>query len=195
MTNPAATVRSLAKLRLCGAAIVSIIALELFPVLLSAQQPQLIPQPREMQATGQNFQVKPETQIVLSTNAAAEDRFAAESLQEELRTVTGHEYAIVSSPSAPRGPAIRLARFGDASVQGAQTGDVGDQGYVLNVDASGIVVAGKDSAGLFYGVQTLRQLVVADGDSAKAWECACATGLRLRTAGPRWTWRAARCPN
>lgn len=176
MTNPAATVRSLAKLRLCGAAILSIIALELFPVLLSAQQPQLVPEPRELQATGQNFEVKPDTQIVLSPSNAAEDRFAAESLREELRLVTGYEYAIVSSPSAPRGPAIRLARFGDASFQGAQTStaDVGDQGYVLHVDPSGIVVAGKDSAGLFYGVQTLRQLVVADGDSAKV------LGVRVR---------------
>ena len=161
-------VPSFRKLRLVEGAIFTVVASLLIPAL-SAQQPQLVPQPRELQSTGQNFEVKPDTEIVLTPNTASEDRFAAESLEGELKLVTGRDYAIVSSAGAVHGPAIRLARFGDSSPDsaGANTSGMGDQGYTLDVGASGIVVAGKDSAGLFYGVQTLRQLVVAGGEGAR----------------------------
>jgi hypothetical protein len=114
----------------------------------------LVPQPRELQATGQPFDVKPDTEIILSPATAAEDRAAGESLQEELKLVSGVEFPIVSAPSSSRAPAIRLARFGDAHVNaalqsaGLSAGGIGEQGYVLAVDPSGVVVAGKDTASL-----------------------------------------------
>jgi hexosaminidase len=168
--------RPIVKLHFHGKTVIALLALGLFPALLRAQQPQLVPQPREVQAAGQSFEVKPETEIVLSPATAAEDRFAAESLQEELRLVTGHQCSIVSSPSSPQAPAIHLGRFGDPVVNRAQ-GDaagVGAQGYVLDVEPSGVTVAGSDGPGLFYGVQTLRELVVADGEGAKI------LGVRVR---------------
>jgi hexosaminidase len=153
--------------------LIFLVAFSSLPTRLRAQQPQLIPQPRDLQSTGQAFEVRPETEIVLPPASAAEDRFAAESLQEELKLVTGHECPIVSLASAAKAPAIHLTRFGDettgSALEGAglNTTGVGDQGYVLDVEPSGIVVAGKDSAGLFYGVQTLRQLVVGDAAGAR----------------------------
>jgi hypothetical protein len=143
--------------------------LSLFAPVLPAQQPQLVPQPRELQASVQAFDVKPDTEIVLSPATAADDRTAGESLQEELKLASGVEFPIVSAPSSSRVPAIRLARIGDAHVNaalqaaGLSANGLGDQGYVLDVGPSGVVVAGKDAAGLFYGVQTLRQLVTGEG--------------------------------
>src|SRR5579863_7535712 len=114
MKRLAGLVPSFRKLRLVEGAIFTVVASLLIPAL-SAQQPQLVPQPRELQSTGQNFEVKPDTEIVLTPNTASEDRFAAEGLEEELKLVTGRNYAIVSSAGAVHGPAIRLARFGDSS--------------------------------------------------------------------------------
>ena len=37
---------------------------------------------------------------------------------------------------------------------------LGDEGYALTVDAGGVVIVGATSNGLFYGIQTLRQLIV-----------------------------------
>lgn len=161
------------KLRFFLSSIGALLAFSLFPSLIRAQKPQLIPEPRELQSTGQNFEVKPETQLVLPPTSASEDRFAAESLQKELRLASGGEYPIVASSAAEHRPAIRLARFGDSlatqalRAAGLSADGVGDQGYLLDVEPSGVVVAGKDAAGLFYGVQTLRQLVVPDGEGVK----------------------------
>jgi len=151
-----------------------IIAVPLFPVILSAQQPMLIPQPRELQNRSQTFEVKGDLEIVLLTPVEHQDRFAAESVQKELKLVTGQVFPIVALPEPPQGePAIILGRFGQPAMRNLlsarhlSTEGVGDQGYVLDVQPGTIVLAGKDGAGLFYGAQTLRQLVVPAGQEAR----------------------------
>ena len=133
---------------------------------LAAQQPQLIPQPREVKVNDEKFGVSPDVQIIL-LSPVDEDRYAAESLQEELQTVTGQKVPTVSSPAAPGKAAILLGRLDQSSMRallearGINADGIGAQGYVLDVSPGRIFVAGKDGPGLFYGVQTLRQLVVA----------------------------------
>ncbi len=145
-----------------------------FPAVLSAQQPMLIPQPRELQTKAEPFQVHANMEIVLLTPVAPEDRMAAESVQKELKLVTGQVFPIVALPEPPQGqPAIVMGRFDQPvmrnllSARNLSTDGIGDQGYVLDVGADTLVVAGKDGAGLFYGAQTLRQLVVPVGQEAK----------------------------
>ncbi|TAM80537.1 MAG: hypothetical protein EPN47_14845 [Acidobacteria bacterium] len=144
------------------------------PINLSAQQPMLIPQPREVQARTQSFQVNSNLQIVLLTPIETGDRAAAESVQEELKLVTGQVFPIVGLPQPPQEvPAVIMGRFGQPamhnllSARNLSTDGVGDQGYVLDVQPNTIVVAGKDGAGLYYGAQTLRQLVVPVGKEAR----------------------------
>lgn len=145
-----------------------------FPGLLSAQQPMLIPQPRELQARPQSFQVGAKLEIVLLTPVGREDRFAAESVQKELKLVTGQVFPIIGLPEPPQNaPAIIMGRFDQPAMhnllaaRSLSTEGVGDQGYVLDVGPEAVVVAGKDGAGLFYGTQTLRQLVVPSGQEAR----------------------------
>ncbi len=145
------------------------------------QVPQLIPQPREFQATSQPFPVTPQLEIVLLIPNTGEDRFAAEVLQNELKVDTGKEFPIIAAQAPPTdGPAIVLG-YASSPVMGAwlkrqnlAVQPLGDQGYVLDVEPNQILIAGKDSAGLFYGVQTLRQLIVGEGQDARI------LGVRVR---------------
>jgi hexosaminidase len=150
-----------------------LLSIELFPSFLNAQQPMLIPQPRELQTRTQSFQVKANLEIVLLTPVAHGDRIAAENVQKELKLVTGQEFPIVGLPEPPQGvPAIVIGRFGQAAMRNLlsarhlNTEGIGGQGYVLDVEPSTVVLGGKDGDGLFYGAQTLRQLVVPEGQEA-----------------------------
>ena len=152
----------------------TVICFPIFPSILSAQQPMLIPQPRDLQSTAQAFQVNANLQIVLLTPAAREDLFAAQRVQKELKLVTGQVFPIVGQPEPPQGvPAIIMGRFDQPamrtllSARHLSTEGVGDQGYVLEVGPHSVVLAGKDGDGLFYGAQTLRQLVVPVGQEAR----------------------------
>jgi len=133
-----------------------------------AQQPMIIPQPRELHALSGNFDVTPNLQIVLLPAPAEEDRPAAESLREELKGATAQDFAVATTLPAANAPVIVLGRLGDATMQGllagrgVETKGIGDEGYILDVTPSRVLVAGRDAAGLFYGVQTLKQLIVGD---------------------------------
>ena len=150
------------------------VCLPVFPALLSAQQPMLIPQPREMQTRAQSFNVDSDLQIVLLTPIAHKDLFAAEQVQKELKMDTGHVYPIVGQPEPPQGvPTIIMGRFNQPAMQSLleahhlSTEGVGEQGYILDVEPDTIVLAGKDGDGLFYGAETLRQLVVPTNGGAR----------------------------
>ena len=143
------------------------------PGLGLAQQPMLIPQPRELQSRGGNFKITSNLEIVLLPFLADEDRATAASLADELKAVTQVDFANVSSVPAANAPAIVLGRLEQPSMKklldarGLNSSGIGDQGYVLDVTPSRVLVAGKDAAGLFYGVQTLSQLLVGDAPSAE----------------------------
>ncbi|MGH9455787.1 MAG: glycoside hydrolase family 20 zincin-like fold domain-containing protein, partial [Terriglobia bacterium] len=145
----------------------------LLPAAGWAAEPQIIPQPREMKTTGQPFRITSNLQIVMASPASEDDRAAAASLRRELKLVTGHDFAVVSAVSMGGQPSIVLGRFDQPEMQdmlkarGISTDGVGDQGYVLTANPEQVLVAGKDGAGLFYGVQTLRQLLVGEGSDAE----------------------------
>src|SRR5208282_4131619 len=109
------------------------------PGLGWAQQPLLIPQPRELQTHRENFKIQSNLKIVLLPPMAAEDRGAAESMAEELKTVTQVDFPIVSSVPAANIPAIVLGRLEQPSMKNLldarslNPSGIGEQGYVLDV--------------------------------------------------------------
>jgi hexosaminidase len=134
----------------------------------------VLPAPKEVHIAEGRMAIKPSTTILISN---AEDRTAAETLQEEIHARTGMKLAIESVTGAPRTTGnISLGRLTDRGLraylesQGVKTGDeLGNQGYVIRVTDSGVLVAGRSAQGLFYGVQTLRQLLREEaGASANA---------------------------
>jgi hexosaminidase len=137
----------------------------------------LLPEPKEVRMAEGKLVIKPSTAILISN---AEDRTAAEMLQKEIFARSGEKLSIESLTAAPKTAApkttghISLGRLTDRSLrsylesQGVKAGDeLGNQGYVIRATDSGVLVAGSSAQGLFYGVQTLRQLLRPDGTAGK----------------------------
>ena len=124
-------------------------------VLLSLQ---VVPQPHEVSAAADGFEPAKARFICVSEDAA--DRFTARLLQEALRETHGVDCNLVLLPqkatnrhrlwlgsSEPLRDAPEVAR------------DKGHESYALGVTAGGVAIGAESDAGLFYGAQTLIQLL------------------------------------
>jgi N-acetyl-beta-hexosaminidase len=143
------------------------------PALLALDAPRnadvkLEPAPKEVQLHDGSFQVGPHTKIFVQLGHQAEDRIAAETLAEEVLDQSGLRLNIegMKPEAKAEGGAIVLARLQDQRVRRflARNGlradaAVGEEGYLLFSDNSHLIVAANSGQGLFYGVQTLRQLL------------------------------------
>jgi hypothetical protein len=131
-------------------------------------QLKLVPAPKEVQLRDGGFRVGPRTKIFVQLGHQSEDRIAAETLAEEVADQSGLQLDILGMKAAGKaeGGAIVLARLQDSRVRrflvrnGLKADElVGEDGYLLFSDKSHLIVAAKTGQGLFYGVQTLRQLL------------------------------------
>src|ERR1700730_7432325 len=158
---------------LCGVYSVLLSASALW-ALDSEGQPQLklVPSPKEVQLRDGGFQVGPRTKIFVQLGHQSEDRIAAETLAEEVADQSGLRLDILGMKAAGKAEdgAIVLARLQDSRVRrflarnGLKADDlVGEDGYLLFSDKSHLIVAANTGQGLFYGVQTLRQLLRPEG--------------------------------
>ncbi len=117
----------------------------------------VVPIPRQVEERQGRFALGAPLTIVLPTPANDDDRFAAQLLQEEIATASRVKAAVVSGPG-PEGQERGLIQF---FLAGA--GEVGEEGYVLDITPQRVALSARTSAGLFYGVQTLRQMVEREG--------------------------------
>jgi len=131
-------------------------------------QLKLEPAPKEVQLRDGGFRVGPRTKIFVLLGHQSEDRIAAETLAETVADQSGLKLDILGMKPAGKaeGGAIVLARLQDSRVRrflarnGLRADElVGEDGYLLFSDKSHLIVAAKTGQGLFYGVQTLRQLL------------------------------------
>jgi hexosaminidase len=132
----------------------------------------VLPAPKEVRFGEGKLVIKPSTTILIGNE---EDRIAAETLQKEIHDRTGIELAIEFVTAAPKTAGhISLGRLTDRGLrsylesQGVKVDELGSpdldkQGYVIRVTDSGVLVAARTAQGLFYGVQTLRQLLRDEG--------------------------------
>jgi hexosaminidase len=152
-----------------------LVLLLLIPVISAAtpgpeSELKLIPEPKEVRVQGGSFRVRPTTRILVEFGHQDEDRIAAETLAEEIRDQSGLKLSISGAREKARQvrSTIVLARLQDQSVRdflaskGLKADSIGDQGYLLFSDKTHLIVAANTGQGLFYGVQTLRQLLRED---------------------------------
>jgi hexosaminidase len=128
----------------------------------------LEPQPKELHLREGGFKVGPHTKIYVLLGHQSEDRIAAETLAEEVEDESGLKLDILGMKPAGKAEdgAIVLARLQDIRVRrflsknGLRADQaVGENGYLLFSDDQHLIVAANTGQGLFYGVQTLRQLL------------------------------------
>jgi len=137
--------------------------------------PVIVPQPLSMKAVAATFQCNDQTSI------ASNSREAALSLQQFLRPATGYPFEVKSSQGQN---CIELKRNGRYSKE------LGDEGYSLKVTDSKVTIQANTDAGLFYGGQTLRQLLPSDiyrkaPSGRTEWPV---TGVEIVDV-PRFKWR------
>ncbi len=129
----------------------------------------VIPQPRELTATDQSFRLDRAAHIKLADPGSADDQFAAADFINDLKQSAG----VILKTSRRGRKAILIGLIDLPAIQSAlkiagvtTPANLNEEGYVLSVGTNGAVVAGRSAAGVFYGLQTLKQLVRGDSTNA-----------------------------
>ena len=145
-----------------------------------AIEPSIIPLPQQISVESGTFTIDSSTRIQLtSENQGLE--FAAEHFADLLRQSSGIELSIAQTSSENPLNAIALV---------LEDQGLDDEGYELLVSANGIKVTGTTSQGVFYGLQSLRQLLPPQIESSERID-----GLKLSVPlvhikdQPRYAWR------
>ncbi len=126
----------------------------------------IIPLPQSLKSMVGVFNISSKTTIALGDSKNKDDIFAAQQLIDEIKKDLGYEISI-SNRSLFKRPGIIIGVLGrDSSIDAAIKkykidipAKLGDEGYILNITPKQIIIAGKDSAGVFYGVQSLKQII------------------------------------
>lgn len=149
----------------------------LFPVTRAAALDQsdpplqVVPQPKQMMAKDGWFAIGGVLRLSAPSEAVNAVRMLTEILGE---TRVEH----VDATEKPDGADIVLRLVGDASL--------GEEGYTLSCSPEHVRIEAQKPAGLFYGVQTLRQLAAASPDDAAGPRRIPCVEIRDE---PRFAWR------
>lgn len=109
----------------------------------------IIPQPVSVVQSDGHFELSSQTKIVLSEDSE-ELNFLGEYVADMVYSATWYDHEVSISKTKPTS-GIYLQLTSDA--------DFGnEEGYKLHVDTSLVTISASTTAGLFYGIQTLRQL-------------------------------------
>jgi len=113
--------------------------------LLHAQKLAIIPEPYQMKVTEGSFSL-PKT---ITINAPA-DNVIAKQISDQLKLVTGYSVSYSLSASKIK-PVVDIQIVKDEAI--------GNEGYLLDVNAKGIQIKANTNQGLFYAWQTLQQIM------------------------------------
>ena len=136
----------------------------------------LLPQPKVLTSLDGAFSFDADTLILIPAQAGDEAYFAARQLQDEVYQATGLALPIVEAFAPPSpGNLVLLAcgqveatAFGVEPVRTLAPDTVADQSYALTIAPARVALYADAPSGLFYAVQTLRQLVRLNGDGLPA---------------------------
>ena len=109
----------------------------------------LIPYPQEVKLGGDDFVLGSKLVIVVDKKASEADKFAAKELARDIKEQWGVKVSVGKSPTAK---SIILTKQGASEKHGGQE-------YRLSVTPKKITIQANGEAGLFYGTQTLLQII------------------------------------
>lgn len=133
--------------------------------VFAQNKPVLFPQPQTVRYSGEKFPVSLLT-IAVPPSASAEVRFVL----QELKNIVGERAGL----GIKNAPSSALATFqwvvqkegGGLPEVSEKDGRSSREHYTLSVSGKGVSVEAQTSAGLYYAVQTLRQLIMGHGKTA-----------------------------
>ena len=143
----------------------------------------VIPRPESETATGGTFRLSA-TSVIIVEPASDELKAIGQYLADHLKPASGYALAVQEAGAAPARGSIRL------SLAGADPA-LGDEGYSLTITPEQINLVANQPAGLFYGVQTIRQLLPSAIDRVTLQPGPWIMGTGTITDRPRFAWRGA----
>jgi hypothetical protein len=129
----------------------------------------IFPQPQEITASGSDFVLDNQVRVVVPSEASEQDMLLTRMLVNELSDRFGLFLKIerVNNLSAGKrvilmgsmeNPLVRQCCTEKILINSVE--DLGPEGYILRANNNLVLIAGKDDRGAFYGLQSLRQLLV-----------------------------------
>ncbi|HWG16867.1 MAG TPA: glycoside hydrolase family 20 zincin-like fold domain-containing protein [Acidobacteriaceae bacterium] len=136
-----------------------------------AQALNLIPMPRELAVSGTEL-LKGQIEINCAAPCAAEDQFAIDDLKKWLAAdgVEVNAAATVHVLVARYGTSVAQPIFRDSATQPGEAvempAEMQAEGYAISPDGHGIALTAASGPGIFYALQTVKQLVTGYGANA-----------------------------
>lgn len=127
------------------------------PPSLTLSKKGLIPIPVEVKPTFESFEISAKTKICTAVDNE-ELNVLGMYLKSVLNPSTGFDFPIVDVNNAKRKGQIILKLDEEKT-------ELGEEGYELEIGTKNITITAKKSAGVFRGIQTLRQLLPAEIES------------------------------
>ncbi len=141
------------------------------PTVKDLAKENLIPKPTKLIATGSSFELTGKTTIYVEENDET-IRPIGNYLADLIKPATGFEIEVQGVKNSDFKKGIYLALV-------EKNEDLGEEGYILNIDEKKIILEAYQAAGLFRGIQTIRQLLPAKIESKELqtgpWEIASGT--------------------
>ncbi|MGE5449507.1 MAG: beta-N-acetylhexosaminidase [Bacteroidales bacterium] len=119
----------------------------------------IIPKPVSIKASGEEFCMNDQT-VIMVRGESAELTQVGQFLADKLNPSTGLGLKVQTTTEAPARGNIYLSLVDDK--------ELGDEGYELNITEQMVELKANKAAGIFHGVQTIRQLLPARVESGAA---------------------------
>ncbi len=142
-------------------------------IVNAEQDYQIIPQPVKLEMANGRFVVDSKTKVTGEKSLKNEGNFLAEMLS----TVSNVD-VLFEADDAKANIILQL----DTAIDN-------DEGYTLSVTYDKIIISGKNAKGVFYGIQTLRQLMPSEIENSKNAVAEIAIPAVMITDNPRFIYR------
>lgn len=150
----------------------SILSIVLFCAIgyhLNAQTPlKLIPTPRQTQIGSGSFTIDAGLILIANESTSSETKFSLQQLSDEIKTDLGFVPA-TSKKASGNSVQLILLNSGNSKISAIEKEALSslpeaqkEEGYLLKVESGKIYILAYSETGLFYGVQTLKQLIRAN---------------------------------
>ena len=141
----------------------------------------IIPQPISITATGNAFVLTDDSDIYVE--GPEELKQIGQYLADKLNPSTGFDMKVASTTGAPKSGNIHLTLSADPQL--------GEEGYELNITNNLLKLAANKPAGLFRGIQTLRQVLPAKVELSTAQQGPWKIPTGVIRDYPSYAWRGS----